>query len=91
MRHCYLDTPLKIPIAWTSPAQGFVFRGRQAAEEIPGSAVTAAFFDIFGSTPAIGRAFLLGEDQAGRGPVVVVSDCNPGLFREVYENSRDSD
>jgi putative ABC transport system permease protein len=40
---------------------------------IRGARVSPHYFDIFGVTPAIGRTFLAGEDQAGRDRVVLLS------------------
>jgi len=37
--------------------------------------VTANFFDVIGVPPALGRAFVAGEDQPGRERVVVLSDA----------------
>ncbi|MGH9482479.1 MAG: ABC transporter permease, partial [Terriglobales bacterium] len=52
----------------------FTLTGEHAPEAIPGTTVTAAFFDVLGVKAKLGRTFLPGEDQAGRQPVVVVSD-----------------
>jgi len=41
--------------------------------QIPGSRVTAQFFNIYGVKPALGRTFAEGEDQAGKEHVVVLS------------------
>jgi predicted permease len=38
-----------------------------------GCAVSAGFFDVLGARPALGRAFLPGEDEPGRDQVVVLS------------------
>ena len=40
---------------------------------IRGSRVSAHYFDIFGTTPALGRTFLAGEDEPGRDRVVLLS------------------
>jgi predicted permease len=60
--------------AFTSPDNGFALTGEHAPEEIAGSAVTAAFFDVLGVKPQLGRTFLPGEDQPGQPLAVVVSD-----------------
>jgi putative ABC transport system permease protein len=44
-------------------------------------AVTARFFDTLGIQPISGRSFAVGEDQPGRGQVVMLSDR---LWRERY-------
>ncbi|HVZ22997.1 MAG TPA: ABC transporter permease [Vicinamibacterales bacterium] len=41
--------------------------------QIPGSRVSAHFFDIFGVKAALGRTFVEGEDQAGHDHVVVLN------------------
>jgi len=46
-----------------------------------GANVTANFFDVLGATPQYGRAFLEGEDRAGRERVVVLGDR---LWRRNY-------
>jgi len=43
-------------------------------QRIPGINVSANYFDVLGIKPTIGRAFLPGEDVAGREHVVVISD-----------------
>ncbi|HUJ33469.1 MAG TPA: ABC transporter permease [Candidatus Acidoferrum sp.] len=60
--------------AFSSPDNGFALTGEQAPEEIPGTAVTDAFFDVLGAKPLVGRTFLPGEDRPGQPPSVVVSD-----------------
>lgn len=45
-----------------------------APQRIPGLSVSANYFDVLGVKPALGRAFLAGEDVAGRERVVVLSD-----------------
>jgi putative ABC transport system permease protein len=42
-------------------------------EAIQYAAVTPNYFALFGASPALGRAFLAGEDQAGRDHVVILS------------------
>jgi predicted permease len=53
------------PIAWT---------GRAEAEELASLQVSANFFDVLGVRPALGRAFLPGEDQLGGPRAVVLTD-----------------
>ena len=45
----------------------------QTAVRVRGARVTANFFDVLGVRPAVGRAFLSGEDRPGRNGVVVLS------------------
>ena len=40
---------------------------------LPGKAVTADYFKVFGATPAVGRLFAPEEDQPGATPVLVLS------------------
>jgi len=42
-------------------------------ERLPGAMVTAGMFPMLGVTPALGRAFLPDEDQAGRNNVAIIS------------------
>lgn len=44
-------------------------------------AVTANYFDVLGSRPALGRGFLSGEDEPGRNHVVVLAY---GVWRDVF-------
>ena len=53
------------PIAWT---------GRAEAEELPSLWVSANFFDVLGTRPALGRTFLPGEDVHGGPRSAVLSD-----------------
>jgi putative ABC transport system permease protein len=50
-------------------------------ERVIQSLVSANFFDVVGVQPARGRAFQPGEDQAGRGHEVILSD---GLWRRRF-------
>ncbi|HUM13484.1 MAG TPA: ABC transporter permease [Myxococcaceae bacterium] len=54
------------PIAWT---------GRPEPEELPALLVSANFFEVLGVRPALGRAFLPGEDELGGPRAVVLSDA----------------
>ena len=54
------------PIAWT---------GRPEPEELPALLVSANFFDVLGVRPALGRAFLPGEDVLGGPRAVILSDA----------------
>jgi len=50
-----------------------VSRPGAQADRVVGARVNASFFDVFGVTPALGRAFTAGEDEPGRDQVVVLS------------------
>lgn len=47
---------------------------------VPGMAVSAEFFDVLGTAPAMGRTFLPGDDVPGAEPTAVLSH---GLWREL--------
>ena len=59
----------------------FNLREEEQPVRAVGATVTANFFDVLGATPQAGRAFLEGEDRAGRERVVVLSDR---LWRRSY-------
>ncbi|HEX8149526.1 MAG TPA: ABC transporter permease [Pyrinomonadaceae bacterium] len=59
----------------------FNLREEQQPVRAVGATVTANFFDVLGATPQAGRAFLEGEDRAGRDRVVILSDR---LWRRNY-------
>ena len=50
-------------------------------ERVPGMSVSAEFFPLIGVKPALGRTFLLEEEQPGRDHVVLLSN---GLWRRRY-------
>ena len=52
----------------------FNLMGSDLPERSAGASVTANFFDVLGVAPKQGRAFLPGEDTAGRHRVVILSD-----------------
>ncbi len=52
----------------------FNLEGGDTPQRIPGINVSANYFDVLGVKPTLGRAFLPGEDVAGREHVVVISD-----------------
>jgi len=69
---------------WTRQATAFEYLAAEAGwsatltggEEpvvVRGARVSAHYFDIFGVKPALGRAFLPGEDQPGKDRVVLLS------------------
>ncbi len=79
-------------LSWCGRAAGFeaiiAFQTRSAnlsgqgePERVAGLAVTARFLDTLGIRPVRGRSFAVGEDQPGRGQVVMVSDR---LWRRRY-------
>ena len=53
--------------------ESFTLTGVEAPERLQATRVSASFFQVFGLQPALGRAFLPGEDQPGGNHVVVVS------------------
>src|ERR1700690_1011642 len=55
--------------------------GQGEPVRVAGMAVTARFFDTLGIRPIRGRTFAVGEDQPGRGQVILISDR---LWRERY-------
>src|SRR5205823_44818 len=46
-----------------------------APEMVTGVPVTANYFDVLGIQPALGRSFVRGEDEEGRGQEVILSDA----------------
>ena len=54
--------------------ESFVLTGGQEPERLGGILASSDFFRVIGVEPAIGRAFLPGEDRAGAGRVAVISD-----------------
>jgi putative ABC transport system permease protein len=71
-------------MAATDPWKSFSLTGEGHPERIPGSRVSANYFDVLGVSAALGRTFLPGEDQPGRGQVVILS-------HELWKNRYDSD
>src|SRR5262245_23908837 len=55
--------------------------GATEAERITLSTVSASFFQLLGAHPALGRAFLPEEEQAGHAPVVIIGH---GLWRRRF-------
>ena len=64
-------TALKVA-AYYSPS-GFTITGTGEPEQVAGTQVTAELFDVLGTPPALGRAFLPEDDRPGAEPVVVLS------------------
>jgi putative ABC transport system permease protein len=56
-----------------SEGQPFALTGDGEPERLAGERVSANYFDVLGVSAALGRTFLPGEDQAGRGQVVILS------------------
>jgi putative ABC transport system permease protein len=52
--------------------RSFDLTGAGQPEQFAGYGVSAGFFDALGARPALGRAFLPGEDEPGRDQVVVL-------------------
>ena len=52
----------------------FNLEGGDTPQRIPGIRVSANYFDVLGVKPALGRAFLPGEDVAGKERVVVIGN-----------------
>ena len=68
----------------------FNLEGDDTPQRIPGMRVGANYFDVLGVKPALGRAFLPGEDVAGHEQVVVLGDdlwrrsfaANPAIINQ---------
>jgi putative ABC transport system permease protein len=68
----------------------FNLQGGDTPQRIPGLNVSANYFDVLGVKPALGRAFLPGEDVAGNEHVVVLGDdlwrrnfaANPNIINQ---------
>jgi len=56
-----------------SRSYGFILTGTGEAESIPAQFVSSDFFPILGVKPILGRLFAPGEDEIGRGPIVLIS------------------
>jgi putative ABC transport system permease protein len=52
--------------------EGFTLTGNGEPEAVRAERVSAEFFSVLGVSPALGRAFASGEDQAGRNNIVVL-------------------
>ncbi|MGH9767132.1 MAG: ABC transporter permease [Blastocatellia bacterium] len=51
----------------------FNLRGQDSPERLSGATVSPNFFDVVGVRPRLGRAFQIGEDEAGRNRVALLS------------------
>jgi predicted permease len=56
-----------------SRGYGFSLLGAGEAERVTARLVSADFFSVLDVKPSLGRAFATGEDEAGAGPVVMIS------------------
>jgi putative ABC transport system permease protein len=52
----------------------FVYTSLTDPQRVDGAAVTAAYFDVFGIQPRIGRGFTPADESAGSGSIVIVTD-----------------
>ncbi len=64
----------------------FTLTGIGDAERLPGDYVSSDFFSILGVKPVLGRLFAPGEDEIGRGPLVVIS---AGLWARKFSSRPD--
>lgn len=69
-----------------SRGYGFSLIGAGEAERVNGRMVTADFFTVFGLKPVLGRTFMPGEDEAGAGPVALISE---GLWQRKFGSTPD--
>ena len=65
---------------------GFNYTGGDSPERLEGALVTWQWFDVFGSTPLLGRGFHREEDQPGANHVAVLSY---GTWRRLFGGDRD--
>ncbi|NIR43317.1 MAG: ABC transporter permease [Gemmatimonadetes bacterium] len=78
-------------------SMSFTLLGLERPKRVSTGVVSDNYFDLFGIEPLLGRTFLLGEDEIGADPVLVLShdfwqrefDGNPGVVgRELEMNDR---
>ncbi len=60
--------------------------GAGEPEQVDGDLVSSGFFSILGVKPVIGRLLLVGEDEVGAAPVVLIGE---GLWRRKFSSSPD--
>jgi predicted permease len=68
-------------MATAETGRAFTLTGNGEPESVNGDRVTANYFNVLGVSPALGRGFLPGEDQAGNDHVVILSYA---LWRERF-------
>src|SRR5271156_4139412 len=64
----------------------FNLTGRGDAARVDAEFVTGDFFPLLGIHPLLGRTFTAAEEQAGAGPVALISE---GLWRRKFDAARD--
>ncbi|RSL18345.1 putative permease [Edaphobacter aggregans] len=69
-----------------SRGYGFSLTGRGDAEQVNAEFVSADFFPLLGVNPILGRTFTSAEEQAGAGPVAMISE---GLWRRKFNAAPD--
>ena len=65
---------------------GFSLMGAGEPERVDARLVSADFFSVLGLKPLLGRTFMLGEDESGAGPVVLISE---NLWRRKFGSTED--
>jgi len=65
---------------------GFSLMGAGEPERVDARLVSAHFFSVLGLKPLLGRTFMLGEDESGAGPVVLISE---NLWRRKFGSAED--
>ena len=65
---------------------GFSLMGAGEPERVDARLVSADFFSVLGLKPLLGRTFMLGEDESGAGPVVLISE---NLWRRKFGSAED--
>ena len=53
---------------------GFLLAGAGESERLHGDYLSSSFFPLLGVKPVLGRLFAPGEDEIGRGPVVLIGE-----------------
>ncbi len=59
-------------VGWLSPGWGYALGGGAEPTQIQAGRTSANILDVLGARPALGRAFLPGEDMPGREDVVIL-------------------